>query len=189
MICTSKLKPQTRLQSFLADDRVVLASTILIATGCVYYLLNFSLLVVFAATISGTILAIAFLVTQALAISASTLKLKLSWKVKPWLFWSILIASIIVLSTAVPVQAMLFDTAETAVTDIITAAGSNIDTAVITGIFTFFRLIVILAFIAGIIGMAYQAMQGGDWKPIFTAMGIAMGVVMAVEVLTNMILA
>lgn len=189
MICTSKLKPQNRLQAFLGDDKVVLTSMILITTSSIYYLFNFPLLVVLGTSISGMILAIAFLTTQAFAISISVFKLKLSWQVKPWLFWSTIVAFLIVMGSAIPAQALLFDTAETAVTDIITAAGSNIDTAVITGIFTFFRLIVILAFIAGIIGMAYQAMQGGDWKPIFTAMGIAMGIVMAVEVLTNMILA
>jgi len=83
----------------------------------------------------------------------------------------------------------LFDALETAAITILDATGdSGIEEESIAALFTFFRLVVILAFVGGAITGVTQALQGSDWRPIANMMGIGVGLVLAVEVLTNLVL-
>lgn len=85
-----------------------------------------------------------------------------------------------------PASAALFQAIEDKVNEILSESG--IDTGVVAAIFTFFRILVILAFLAGGIVLATQAFQGGNWQPLAQLMGIGIGFVIAVEVLTRLVL-
>ncbi|WP_052055920.1 hypothetical protein [Myxosarcina sp. GI1] len=86
-----------------------------------------------------------------------------------------------------PSHALLFDALETAMGDVTAATGGAVPDDVITALFTFFRVVVILAFVGGAILGVVQALQGSDWRPIANMMGIGVGLVLAIEVLTNLI--
>ncbi|MDJ0570875.1 MAG: hypothetical protein QNJ53_17770 [Pleurocapsa sp. MO_192.B19] len=84
-------------------------------------------------------------------------------------------------------HALVFEALEEAMTDVLTATGDSIDESIITGLFTFFRVVLVLAFIGGMIFAITQGLQGSDWRPIVNAMGIGVGVILAIEVLTNLV--
>jgi hypothetical protein len=56
-----------------------------------------------------------------------------------------------------PVNAQFFNSLESAMTDVISESGTGIDAGLIGTIFVFFRIIVILAFIVGVIVAFTQA--------------------------------
>ena len=87
-----------------------------------------------------------------------------------------------------PSHAFLFEALEEAMTDVIAATGDTVDEETITALFVFFRIVIVLAFAAGAILGITQALQGSDWRPIANMMGIGIGVVLSIEVLTNLIL-
>ncbi len=100
----------------------------------------------------------------------------------------ILLLTILISSMGMPAQALLFQSIEDKVNEILTGAGSTVDTATITTIFTVLRIIVIFGFLVGGIFLVNQAMQGGDWKPIGNMMAIGLGFVLAIEVLSRLVL-
>jgi hypothetical protein len=101
---------------------------------------------------------------------------------------SILLCTMVFSTIGMPAQALLFEAIETQVNEILTGAGSTIDPATITLVFTVLRIIVIFGFLVGGIFLVNQAMQGGDWKPIGNMMAIGVGFVLAIEVLSNLVL-
>lgn len=100
----------------------------------------------------------------------------------------ILICTMVFSSIGMPAHALLFDSIEAKVNEILTGANSTVDAATVTLIFTVLRVIVILGILVGGIFLVSQAMQGGDWKPIGNMMAIGVGFVLAIEVLSQLIL-
>lgn len=100
----------------------------------------------------------------------------------------ILLLTMLFSSIGMPAQALLFESIEAKVNEILTGAGSTIDPATITLVFTVLRIIVIFGFLVGGIFLVNQAMQGGDWKPIGNMMAIGVGFVLAIEVLSRLVL-
>ncbi len=101
----------------------------------------------------------------------------------------ILICTMIFSSIGMPANALIFQTIEDKVVEIIGASGGGIDTATIALIFTVLRIIVIFGILVGGIFLVNQAMQGGDWKPIGNMMAIGVSFVLAIEVLSQLVLA
>lgn len=87
-----------------------------------------------------------------------------------------------------PASAQFFNALEEAMLEVVEASDSGIDEAVIEGIFVLIRVVVVLAFIAGVVGLLVQAFRGGDMQPIFIMIGIGMGFVIGIEIITNLIL-
>jgi uncharacterized membrane protein len=87
-----------------------------------------------------------------------------------------------------PVNAQFFNSLESAMTDVISESGTGIDAGLIGTIFVFFRIIVILAFIVGVIVAFTQATRGNDWQPIANMLGIGIAFVIAVEIISILIL-
>ncbi len=101
----------------------------------------------------------------------------------------ILICTMIFSSIGMPAHALLFDSIEAKVLEILTGAGSTVKPDTVKLIFTVLRVIVIFGILVGGIFLVNQAMQGGDWKPIGNMMAIGVGFVLAIEVLSQLILA
>jgi len=87
-----------------------------------------------------------------------------------------------------PVNAQFFNSLENAMTDVVSESGAGIDEGLIGTIFVFFRVIVILAFIVGVIVAFAQATRGNDWQPIANMLGIGIAFVIAVEIISILIL-
>lgn len=85
-------------------------------------------------------------------------------------------------------HAYIFQTLEDAMSDVLTATGDTISEETITGLFTFFRVILGLSFVAGIVLAIVQATQGQDWRPILNAVAIGVFAVLAIEIMSNLIL-
>jgi hypothetical protein len=73
-------------------------------------------------------------------------------------------------------------------TDVVSESGAGIDEGLIQTIFVFFRVIVILAFLVGVIVAFAQATRGNDWQPIANMLGIGIAFVIAVEIISILIL-
>jgi hypothetical protein len=87
-----------------------------------------------------------------------------------------------------PVNAQFFNSLENAMTDVVSESGAGIDEGLIQTIFVFFRVIVILAFLVGVIVAFAQATRGNDWQPIANMLGIGIAFVIAVEIISILIL-
>lgn len=111
--------------------------------------------------------------------------------IKAWHLGSVVIAvSAVVAAGAIdPVSAQMFNNLEEAVTDAIAETGdSAIDTAVITTIFNIFRILIVLAFLIGVVIVFTQATRGGDWQPIANLLAIGVAFVIGVEVISQLII-
>ena len=139
-----------------------------------------------------TVFAFTTITTVALLSLADLVSYRLfNWKLKlkKWHFLAVALGITLCLTGfEAPSHAVLFEAVEEAMTDVLTATGDTVDEEVITGLFTFFRIVVILAFVGGAILAIVQALQGSDWRPIANMMGIGVGVVLSIEVLSNLIL-
>lgn len=87
-----------------------------------------------------------------------------------------------------PAAAQFFSNLEQGLKDVIAGTNSGIDDATITTIFVFFRVLVVLAFVVGVIAVFSQAMRGSDWQPIAQLLAIGIAFVIGVEVVTTLIL-
>lgn len=85
-----------------------------------------------------------------------------------------------------PSHAVIFQALETAMTSVLAATGGAVSVTVVAGMFTFFRVIIVLAFITGIILAVSQGFQGNDFRPLLNSMGIGVGIVIVIEVLSNL---
>ncbi|MBD1853426.1 hypothetical protein H6F87_26290 [Cyanobacteria bacterium FACHB-502] len=97
-------------------------------------------------------------------------------------------AMILVLAGTKPASAQFFNALEQATLEVVTASNSGIDQAVVTGIFILIRVVVVLAFVAGSVGLLVQMFRGGDWQPIATLVGIGLAFVIGVEIISNLML-
>ena len=91
------------------------------------------------------------------------------------------------LAYATSSQAIIFEGLETAMTTALGSTGGGVDEAVITGFFAIVRVLIGIGFVVGIIVAVSRALQGADWSPIGTALGIAVFAVVAVEMISFML--
>lgn len=104
------------------------------------------------------------------------------------------LAAVVLAATALfgnfetPAYAQFFNALEEAITEVITGADTGIDEGVIETIFVFFRVLVVLAFLIGVIVVFTQATRGNDWQPIANLLAIGVAFVIGVEVITALIL-
>jgi hypothetical protein len=98
------------------------------------------------------------------------------------------VMAIVILPHAQPAQAQFFNSLETRLKEVITAADTGIDENIITQIFIFFRILVVLAFVTGVIVCLTLAMRGADWQPLLNVMGIGVAFVVGVEVISQLML-
>jgi hypothetical protein len=98
------------------------------------------------------------------------------------------VAALVILPQAEPAQAQFFNSLETGLKAVIADSGSGIDEGIITTIFVFFRVLVVLAFVTGVIISLTLAMRGGEWQPLLNVIGIGVAFVVAVEVISVLIL-
>lgn len=111
------------------------------------------------------------------------------YHLRPWHVASIILTITIVFGGwETPSHAALFESIEEAVVETLSTAGSTVDPTIVEGIFTFFRIIMILAFVGGAIFLVTQALQGSDWRPVANLLGIELGIVVGLEVLSRLIL-
>lgn len=110
--------------------------------------------------------------------------------IKPWHVTSLVLACVAVAShgSHLPAFAQFFDTLEQAVTDIVAEADTGIDEGIITTIFVFFRVLIVLAFVIGVIIVFVQATRSNDWQPIANLLAIGVAFVIGVEVITVLML-
>lgn len=92
-----------------------------------------------------------------------------------------------VLSYQTAAHAVIFDSLEQAMTEVITATGGTVSTTVVTGFFAFLRVVIGIGFIVGIIMAIVRATSGADWAPVVTALGIAVFGVISIEVMSNLL--
>jgi hypothetical protein len=106
--------------------------------------------------------------------------------------WKLALASgvmaIVIFPHAQPADAQFFNSLETRLKEVITAADTGIDENIITQIFIFFRILVVLAFVTGVIVCLTLAMRGADWQPLLNVMGIGVAFVVGVEVISQLML-
>lgn len=108
---------------------------------------------------------------------------------KLWHLAALVFGSTVLLdSLGSPAQAQFFNTLEQAVSDVITDANTGIDENIITTIFVFFRILIVLAFLVGVVVVFTNAMRGNDWQPIAQLLAIGVAFVIGVEVITVLIL-
>ena len=98
------------------------------------------------------------------------------------------VVALVILPQAEPAQAQFFNALETDLKSVIADSNSGIDEGIITTIFIFFRVLVVLAFVTGVIISLTLAMRGADWQPLLNVMGIGVAFVVAVEVISVLML-
>ena len=99
-----------------------------------------------------------------------------------------IVAALVIVPQAEPAQAQFFNSLEAGLKAVIADSGSGIDEGIITTIFIFFRVLVVLAFVTGIIISLTAALRGSDWQPLVSVMGIGVGFVVLVEIMSVLIL-
>lgn len=104
-------------------------------------------------------------------------------------YWlSMAVLAIIALGQGQPASAQFFNSLEQATTQVVAGSNSGIDPAIIQIIFILFRVLIVLAFVAGVVGLLTQAFRGGDWAPIASMLGIGIAFVIGVEVITTLMI-
>jgi hypothetical protein len=135
--------------------------------------------------------AIACLVAISFGLLQKGLSFAFDWNI-PIRSWHV--ASLVLALTAVfgqaplPAHAQFFDSLEKSLTDVVTQADTGIDEGIIKTIFIFFRVLMVLAFIIGVIIVFIQATRGNDWQPIANLLAIGVAFVIGVEVITKLML-
>lgn len=132
-----------------------------------------------------TLLAIAVRLLQYGLEVATDLKIP----IRAWHLVSLVLALTVVFGQlGLPVDAQFFHSLEETIKDVNTASGAGIDDGTISTIFTFFRVLIVLAFIVGVVAVLSQAMRGNDWQPIAQMIAVGIAFVIGVEVVTSLIL-
>lgn len=153
--------------------------------GSIYLLIRMPLTLVVLGVFSLCFLA-AYQLTLALPILERTLKKRIR-------FWHI-VGLVIGLTAAItlfmpPAQAIFLSGLEQFMIDIASeageaAGGEGIEEDTITLIFNIIRGVFLLLVGAAALFSYNQAQQGNDWRPIVTQIGLAFGIVIAIDVIT-----
>jgi len=85
-----------------------------------------------------------------------------------------------------PSYAIFLDGLEKYIGTTLTTSGSTIDPAAVTLVFNAIRIIFLLLVAAAALFAFNQAQQGNDWRPIATQVGMAIGIVLVIDVITFM---
>lgn len=191
MVSKLRARGQSRSRMFQFDllwNRVQLSLTDL------YSIFLFGALCVYLAVTQPYVLAVGGIATL-VAISFRLFQRGLSFAIaydipiRPWHLASFVLAVTAVFGQAhLPVMAQFFNSLEEATNEVIAEADTGIDEATITTIFVFFRILIILAFIIGVIIVFIQATRGNDWQPIANLLAIGVAFVIGVEVITVLML-
>lgn len=99
-----------------------------------------------------------------------------------------IVVALVIVPRTDPAHAQFFNSLEAGLKSVIADSGSGIDEGIITTIFIFFRVLVVLAFVTGIIISLTLALRGSDWQPLVSVMGIGVGFVVLVEIMSVLIL-
>jgi len=107
-------------------------------------------------------------------------------------FWHVataIVTATLIATVVQPADAIFLSALETFFKDIATqsssgAGGTSIDPATITLIFNIIRGIFLLLVATASLFAYNQAQQGNDWRPIITQIGLAFGIVIAIDVIT-----
>ncbi|MGP1384046.1 MAG: hypothetical protein ACTS2F_10840 [Thainema sp.] len=167
----------------LHRNEVRLIATLAAITG---YMVFASPAVLMTAIIIGTI-AIAFGLINRSAQSVAGLGLP----IQGWHLASIVIAisALVGMGSTDPVLAQMFNNLEQSVNDAINnTGGTSISPETITTIFNIFRILIVLAFLIGVVIVFTQATRGGDWQPIANLLAIGIAFVIGVEVISTLII-
>lgn len=110
--------------------------------------------------------------------------------IKAWHLGSVVVAlaAIAAVGHFDPVSAQMFGNLEEAVTESLGEIGGEIDEGVVETIFVIFRILIVLAFLIGVVIVFTQATRGGDWQPIANLLGIGVAFVIGVEVISLLII-
>jgi hypothetical protein len=101
----------------------------------------------------------------------------------------IAISALVGLGAVDPVAAQMFNNLENAVNDAVNnTGGTTIAPETITTIFNIFRILIVLAFLIGVVIVFTQATRGGDWQPIANLLAIGIAFVIGVEVISTLII-
>lgn len=167
----------------LHRNEVRLIATLAAITG---YMVFASPAVLMTAIMIGTI-AIAFGLINRSAQSVAGLGLP----IQGWHLASIVIAisALVGMGSTDPVLAQMFNNLEQSVNDAINnTGGTSISPETITTIFNIFRILIVLAFLIGVVIVFTQATRGGDWQPIANLLAIGIAFVIGVEVISTLII-
>ena len=167
----------------LHRNEVRLIATLAAITG---YMVFASPAVLMTAIIIGTI-AIAFGLINRSAQSVAGLGLP----IQGWHLASIVIAisALVGMGSTDPLLAQMFNNLEQSVNDAINnTGGTSISPETITTIFNIFRILIVLAFLIGVVIVFTQATRGGDWQPIANLLAIGIAFVIGVEVISTLII-
>ena len=111
--------------------------------------------------------------------------------IQGWHLASVVIAvsAVVGMGSIDPVSAQMFNNLESAVNDAINnTGGTTIAPETITTIFNIFRILIVLAFLIGVVIVFTQATRGGDWQPIANLLAIGVAFVIGVEVISTLII-
>ena len=110
--------------------------------------------------------------------------------IKAWHLGSLVvaIAAVSAVGHFDPVSAQMFGNLEEAVNEALGDIGGDIDETVVETIFVIFRILIVLAFLIGVVIVFTQATRGGDWQPIANLLGIGVAFVIGVEVISLLII-
>jgi hypothetical protein len=101
----------------------------------------------------------------------------------------IAISALVGLGAVDPVAAQMFNNLENAVNDAVSnTGGTTIAPETIATIFNIFRILIVLAFLIGVVIVFTQATRGGDWQPIANLLAIGIAFVIGVEVISTLII-
>ena len=98
----------------------------------------------------------------------------------------VLVTAIMTISLSQPAHAVILTDMEAFLVDLAADAGTSITADQVGLIFTLMRAVfLILIVIAALYGYN-QAQQGNDWRPIATQAGMAIGVLISLDAITNL---
>lgn len=128
-----------------------------------------------------------FLIAVAIKVSVSYVP-GLVIRIKPMHVLALALTLTTVVTWTPPASAQFFEALEQGVTDVVSDADTGIDETIIENIFTFFRIVIVLAFLVGVSVVLTQAFRGNDWGPIANMLGVGVAFVIVIELITSLIL-
>ncbi|MGL5793010.1 MAG: hypothetical protein ACRC06_01135 [Waterburya sp.] len=108
-------------------------------------------------------------------------------KISFWHVCVLILGTVMALSQFEPAHALFLDKLQTAVEGTISASG-NIDKTIITNLFNLIRVIFLFLVVGAGIFAYSQAQQGNDWRPIIIQVGLAIAVVIVIDLLSVLFL-
>jgi hypothetical protein len=162
-----------------------LDSATLVASGLLLvYLTAFQPAVVLVACFSCAIAAAFSLLNQGLKTATGY-----SVPIKTWHLAAVILALTAIFGqTATPAFAQFFNSLEQAVQNVVSNANTGISQQIVSTIFAFFRVLILLAFIIGVVVVFAQATRGNDWQPIANLLAVGVAFVIGVEIISQLIL-